>query len=387
MVGEIALTLVLLISAALVLKSFARAQALSPGFEPRGLLTARLDFPYLIYTNPDKVADFSDKLIERVRTLPGVTDAALDSSPPLSSRWQTGFLREGAPEPPPEQALSADTEAVTGNYFSTMRASLVRGRSFNERDTATSPPVTVIDQLLADKIFPGEDPIGKRLRMDPGDTGKTQMWEIVGVVGRIKARAFDDIDTLPIVYLPQRQVERTNYTLLVRSNIPAGSLEKPIREAVASIDSAQPVFEVRPMFDRVKETWAHSRFMSFLLLIFAGLALTLSMVGLYGVLAFSALRRLREMGVRFALGATRSHIHGLILGQGVRLLAVGLVIGLAGALAFSRVLGSFLFEVKAVDPAIYAAVSILLAVAAILACWIPARRASRVDPIVTLRAE
>jgi putative ABC transport system permease protein len=386
-VGEIALTLVLLISAALVLKSFARAQALSLGFEPRGLLTARLDFPYLIYKTPDKVADFSDRLVDRIRALPGVTGTALDSSPPLSSRWQTAFLREGASEPPPEQALSADTEAVTADYFSTMHASLLRGRVFNERDTATSPPVTVIDQLLADKIFPGEDPLGKRLRMDPSDSGENKMWEIVGVVGRIKARAFDDIDTLPVVYFPQRQVERTNYTLLVRSNIPAGSLEKPIREIVASIDPAQPVFEVRPMFDRVKETWAHSRFMSFLLLIFAGLALTLSMVGLYGVLAFSALRRLREIGVRLALGATRSHIRVLILGQGLRLLAVGLFIGVAAAIAFSRVLGSFLFEVKAIDPALYALVSIFLAVAAMLACWIPARRASRVDPIVTLKAE
>jgi putative ABC transport system permease protein len=386
-VGEIALTLVLLISAALVLKSFARAQSLSLGFEPRGLVTANLDLPYLIYRTPDQIADFSDKLLEKVRALPGVTDAAVNSSPPLSSRWQTGFLREGTPEPPPERQLSADTEIVSGTYFATMRASLVRGRVFNERDTSTSPSVTIIDQFLADKIFPGEDPIGKRLRMDPGDTDKTQMWEIVGVVGRIKARAFDDIDTLPVVYFPQRQVERTNYTLLIRTNVPAGSLERTIRETVASVDPAQPVYEVRTMFDRVQETWAHSRFMSFLLIIFAGLALTLSMVGLYGVLAFTALRRLREIGVRLALGASRSHIHGLILGQGVRLLGVGLVIGLAGALAFSRVLGSFLFEVKAIDPAIYAIVSILLAVAAILACWIPARRASRVDPIVTLRAE
>jgi putative ABC transport system permease protein len=386
-VGEIALTLVLLISAALVLKSFARAQSLSLGFEPRGLVTANLDLPFRVYTTHDKIADFSDKILEKVRALPGVTDAALNSSPPLSSRWQTGYLREGEPEPTPDQQLSADTEIVTATYFSTMRASLMRGRVFNERDTSTSPPVTVIDQLLAEKIFPGEDPIGKRLRMDPGDTGKNQMWEIVGVVGRMKARAFDDIDTLPVVYFPQRQVERTNYTLLIRTNVPAGSLERIIRETVASIDPAQPVYGVRTMFDRVKETWAHSRFMSFLLIIFAGLALTLSMVGLYGVLAFSALRRLREIGVRLALGATRSHIHSLILGQGVRLLAVGLVIGLAGALAFSRVLGSFLFEVTAIDPAIYAVVSILLAVAAILACWIPARRASRVDPIITLRAE
>lgn len=385
--GEIALTFVLLISAALVLKSFARAQSLPLGFEPRGLVTANLDLPFLIYRTHDQIADFSEKLLERVRSLPGVTDAALTSSPPLSSRWQTLYLREGAPEPAPEQQLSADTEAVTTNYFSTMRASLIRGRVFNEFDTATSPPVTVIDQLLADKIFSGEDPIGKRLRMDPADTGKNQMWEIVGVVGRMKARAFDDIDTLPVVYFPQRQVERTNYVLMVRTNVPAGSLEKTIRETVASVDPAQPVFEVRSMFSRVQETWAHSRFMSFLLLVFGGLALMLSMVGLYGVLAFSALRRLREIGVRLALGAQPSQIRALILGQGVRLLTIGLVIGFAGALACSRVLGSFLFEVKAIDPAIYAAVSLLLALAAILACWIPARRASRVDPIVTLRAE
>lgn len=391
-VAEIALSLVLLISAVLVLKSFGRVRALNLGFEPRGLLTASLDLPYLVYKTPDHVARFSEQLLAKVRALPGVTDAALDSSPPyvwgtLTSRWQTGFLREGTAEPPPDQQLSADTEAVTPNYFSTMRAPIVRGRGFNERDTATSPPVTVIDQLLADKIFPGEDPIGKRLRMDPSDSGENRMWEIVGVVGRMKARNFDDIDTLPTVYFPQPQVERTSYVLLVRTQAPLAALEKPIREAVASIDPAQPVFEVRTMFDRVQATWANSRFMSFLLLIFAGLALTLSMVGLYGVLAFSALRRLREIGVRLALGASRTHIHRLILGQGARLLALGLAIGLAGAVACSRVLGSFLFEVNALDPAIYALVGILLAAVALGACWLPARRAARTDPMITLRAE
>ena len=177
-----------------------------------------------------------------------MTDAALNSSPPLSSRWQTGYLREGEPEPTPDQQLSADTEIVTATYFSTMRASLMRGRVFNERDTSSSPPVTVIDQLLADKIFPGEDPIGKRLRMDPDDAGENKMWEIVGVVGRMKARAFDDIDTLPVVYFPQRQVDRTNLTLLVRTEIPAGSLgtdhprnHRLDRSRAAGLRSAQHV--------------------------------------------------------------------------------------------------------------------------------------------------
>src|SRR5262249_50666237 len=152
------------------------------------------------------------------------------------------------------QQLAADTEVVSPTHFSTMRASLQRGRAFSEHDTSSSPPVTIIDQLLAGKIFPGEDPIGKRLRIDPGDTGKNQMWEIVGVVGRMKARAFDDIDTLPVLYFPQRQVERTDNVLLVRSNLPLGSLEKTIRETVASIDPSQPVADVRSMVSRVEET-------------------------------------------------------------------------------------------------------------------------------------
>ena len=386
-VGEIALTLVLLIAAALVLKSFARTQSLALGFEPRGVLTASLDLPFRIYTSTEKIAAFSERVLEKVRALPGVVDAAFDSSPPLTSRWQTGFLREGAPEPPPDLALNADTEVVTANYFSTMRASLLRGRAFNEHDTGSTTPVTIIDQLLADQIFHGENPIGKRLRMDPGDTGKNQMWQIVGVVRRIKARAFDDIDTLPVVYFPQRQVERTNYVLLVRASVAPGSLEKPVREIVASIDPAQPVFEVRSMLQRVQETWAASRFVSILLLTFAGLALLLSMIGLYGVLAYSALRRLREIGIRFAVGAQRSDIYALILGQGVRLLGLGLTIGVFGALLSARVLGSFLFEVNALDPAIYLGVSVLLACAALLACWLPARRAGRVNPIVVLRSE
>ncbi len=385
--GEIALTLALLVAAALVLKSFSRAQSLPLGFEPRGLLTASLDLPFRTYTSTDKIATFSERVLEKVRALPGVTQAAFDSSPPLASRWQTAFLREGTTEPPPEQALSADTEVVTSDYFTTVRATLLRGRGFNQRDTASAPPVTIIDRLLAEKIFPNENPIGKRLRMDPADTGKNQMWEIVGVVDRIKARAFDDIDTLPVVYFPQRQVERTNYVLLVRAQVAPGSLEKPIREIVASIDPAQPVFEVRSMLERVQETWAASRFISFLLLIFSGLALLLAMVGLYGVLSYNALRRLREIGIRLALGAQRSDIRTLILGQGLRLLVVGLTIGLAGVIVFSRVLRSFLFEVNALDPAIYLGVSLLLAFAALLACWIPARRATRVDPMVALRYE
>jgi putative ABC transport system permease protein len=384
---EIALTLMLLTAAGLVLKSFARAQALSLGFEPRDLLTARLDLPFRVYSSKEKVVQFSDKLLERVRALPGVVDAALSSNPPMLAGWQTDILREGAPKPPPGQAFSADTEIVRGNYFATLKGTLLKGRAFDRRDTGTSPPVTIIDQALADRFFPGENPVGQRLQIDPDDSGDGRFFEIIGVVARIKMRGFDQISSLPLVYFSQAQVERTNYVLLVRTKGAPAALEKSVRDAVAAVDPTQPVFDVRSMLERVEETWAAPRFISFLLLVFAGLALLLSTVGLYGVLSYSALRRLREIGIRLALGAQRSDIGRLILGQGIRLLALGLTIGLAGILVCSRLLRSFLFEVNAIDPPIYLGVALVLAVAAVLACLIPARRAAFVDPIVTLRAE
>jgi putative ABC transport system permease protein len=386
-IAEIALTLMLLTAAGLVLKSFARAQALSLGFEPRGLLTARLDLPFRVYSSKEKVVQFSDKLLERVRALPGVIDATLSSNPPMLAGWQTDILREGAPKPPPGQSISADTEIVRGNYFATLKGTLLKGRVFDQRDTGRSPLVTIIDQSLADRFFPGENPVGKRMQIDPDDSGNGRFFEIIGVVARIKMRGFDQISSLPLVYFSQAQVERTNYVLMVRTQGAPAALEKSVRDAVAAVDPTQPVFDVRPMLDRVQDTWAAPHFISFLLLVFAGLALLLSTVGLYGVLSYSALRRLREIGIRLALGAQRSDIHSLILGQGIRLLLVGLTIGLAGVIAFARVLRSFLFEVNAVDLPIYLGVSSLLALAAILACWIPARRAAAVDPIVTLRSE
>ncbi len=386
-VAEIALTLVLLTAAGLMLKSFARAQALSLGFEPRGLFTTRLDLPFRVYTTKEKVVQFSDKLLERVRALPGVLDAALSSNPPMLAGWQTDILREGAPKPPPGQSISADTEIVRGNYFTTLKGTLLKGRVFDQGDTATSPLVTIIDQSLADRFFPGENPVGQRMRIDPDDSGNGRLFEIIGVVARMKMRGFDQISSLPIVYFSQTQVERTNYVLMVRTKGAPAALEKSVRDAVAAVDSTQPIFDVRPMLERVEQTWAAPRFISSLLLVFAGLALLLSTVGLYGVLSYSALRRLREIGIRLALGAQRSDIRGLILGQGVRLLVVGLTIGLGGILAFSRLLRSFLFEVSAVDLPIYLGVSLLLALASIFACWLPARRAAQVDPIITLRAE
>jgi putative ABC transport system permease protein len=386
-VVEIALTLVLLISAGLLLKSFAHAQALSLGFEPHNLLTARIDLGFRVYNTQEKVTQFCDRLLERVRDIPGVNAAALSSNPPMLAGWQTNILPEGMPEPPPGREISADTEIVRGDYVQSLSATMLRGRFFDQRDTGSAPLVVVIDQSLADKYFPGQDPIGKRLRIDPDDKRRNRMFEIIGVVARMKLRGFDEISSLPIVYFAQPQVERSNCVLLVRTSGALATPEQSIRAAVGSVDPTQPLFDVRLMFDRVSDTWAAPRFVSFLLLLFAGLALVLSTIGLYGVLSYSALQRLREIGIRLALGAQRSDIRRLVLGQGARLLALGLTIGLFGVIASSRLLRSFLFEVNAVDPAIYLGVSLLLGAAALAAAWLPARRAARVDPIVTLRAE
>jgi putative ABC transport system permease protein len=384
-IAEIALTLVLLSSAGIVLKSFARTQALALGYQPRDLLTARIDLPFTKYRDVQQVTNFANGLLEKVGALPGVQNAALGSNPPLIGQWQISFLREGQAADPSDQP-SADSEIVAGDYFNTIGATLLRGRTFNDRDNKNSPLVTVIDQTLAEQYFHGEDPIGKRLSMHPDDVGdENRFYEIVGVVARMKFRGLGDPAPLPVVFFPQAQVERKSFVLLVRST--ATALEKPIRDIVSSIDPDQPVYDVRPMMDRVQETWATQRLLTFLLSVFAGLALLLATLGLYGVIAYTAVRRVREIGVRLALGAQRADIRALILSHGSRLLATGLTIGVVGAFACSRLLRSVLFDVSAVDPVIYVAVSVLLAVAALLACWLPARRASRLNPIIALRAE
>jgi putative ABC transport system permease protein len=284
--------------------------------------------------------------------------------------------------------LNADLEVVAGDYFATFKTPLLRGRVFNERDTKDSPRVVIVDQAMVDQYFPGEDPIGKRIAVDAGnDDEGNVMGEIVGVVARMRFHAVDEMAPLPVIYCSLAQAQRTSLTLFVRSTSGLASLQRPIRDAVASIDPAQPVYDARPMFDRVQETWGTQRLLSFLFSVFAGLALTLATIGLYGLLAYTTLKRVREIGVRLALGARPSQILTLILSHGMQLLLIGSAIGLAGAIAVSHFLQRLLFEVSGVDPRIYLEVGAVLLSATFLACWIPARRASRVDPIVVLRSE
>jgi putative ABC transport system permease protein len=387
-ISEIALTLTLLVGAGLVLKSFSRLQSLSLGYEPRALFTARFELPWQKYNDRDKINTFAKALLGKVRGLPGVQNAAMSSNGPLMGGWQTGFWREENPRPQPSDMLNADLEVVDGDYFSTLKAPLLRGRTFNERDTKDSPRMIIIDQAMAEQYFPGENPIGKRLGVDPGNDNESYtMSEIVGVVARMRFHAVDEMAPLPVIYCSLGQAQRTSLTLFVRSTMASAALEHSIRDVVTSIDSSLPIFDARPMVDRVQESWGSQRLLSFLFCIFAGLALVLATIGLYGLLAYTTLKRVREIGIRLALGARPAQIRALVLSHGLQLLLIGSVFGLVAAFALSRALQSVLFEVKGIDPRIYLSVGALLFAATFLASWIPARRASRVDPIQALREQ
>jgi macrolide transport system ATP-binding/permease protein len=265
---------------------------------------------------------------------------------------------------------------------------LLRGRTFNERDTKDSPRVIIIDQAMAEQYFPGENPIGKRLGVDVGnDEEGYVMREIVGVVARMRFHAVDEMAPLPVIYCSLGQAQRTSLTLFVRSTMSSALLERLIRDAVTSIDSSLPVFDARPMYDRVRETWGAQRLLSFLFSTFAGLALVLATIGLYGLLAYTTLKRVREIGIRLALGARPAQMRALVLSHGLQLLLVGTAIGLVVAFALSRVLQSVLFQVESIDLKLCIGVGLLLFAATLLAAWIPARRATLVNPIEALRAE
>jgi putative ABC transport system permease protein len=387
-ITEIALTLTLLVAAGLVLKSFSRLQSLSLGYEPRGLFTARFELPWQKYNDRTKINTFTRALLEKVRALPGVQNAAVSSNGPLMGGWQTGFWREENPRPQPSDMLNSDLEVVGGDYFSTLKVPLLQGRTFNERDTKDSPRVIVIDQAMAEQYFPGENPIGKRLGVAPGnDDEDFIMSEIVGVVAPMRFHAVDEMAPLPVIYCSLDQAQRTSLTLFVRSTMGSAALQRSIRDAVTSIDPSLPVFNARSMSDRVRETWGVQRLLSFLFSVFAGLALMLATIGLYGLLAYTTLKRVPEIGIRLALGARPAQIRALILSHGMQLLLIGSTIGLVAAFAISRVLQTVLFEVTGIDPGIYLGVGLILSGAAFLAAWIPARRASRIDPIVALRTE
>ena len=386
-VAEIALAVMLLATAGLLVRSFLRVQQENPGFTPGGVLTAQVDLPAGKYDQAGKLAAFHDAVLGRLRALPGVREAGVvDMLPFTGNNSQRSYaspeivLPPGAPEP------HAQVRAADPGYLHALGLSLLRGRWFGATDTRQTPHVAVIDRVLAERYWPGQDPLGRHINLNPG-SGPPDLWEIVGVVAPVKFRNLEENVTKETIYFPYAQAPERHFMLVVRSDRDLAPLAAAVRAAVRDADPEQPVFDVKAMTERMADTAQPRRTPMILLSLFSGVALLLAALGVYGVLAFFVTLRVPEFGIRLALGATGRDIAALVLRQGAWLVAVGVAAGLAGYLALSRVIGGLLYGVTPADPEMLALATVVLAAAALLACWLPARRATRVDPMIALRAE
>jgi putative ABC transport system permease protein len=386
---ETALALVLMIGTGLMLKSFLRVMNADGGFHAEGVLTASVSGPDIKYREPEKARPFIEQIVARVQTLPGVEAAA--SALPLLGGWQSSFTIEGRPEPPAGQTPSADITRVSPDYFRVMGIRLLKGRLFETRDHADAPSVAVIDETFVATHFPDEEPLGKRVRFGgsprPGDTGPPSPWmEVIGVVNHVKHYGVDQ-DSRVEMYLPYTQSPIPSFTLLVKTSGDPNSLVGAVREAVASVDADVPIYQTRTLESIVADRVAQRRLATILISVFGALAVVLGAVGIYGVTSYSVTQRTQEMGIRMALGAGRSDILRLVIGKGMLLVGVGVFAGLAGAFALARLAQTVLFQVRPGDPPTYFASPLLLLMVALLASYIPARRATKVDPMVALRYE
>ena len=386
--AEVALALILLVCAGLLIQSFARLGRVSPGVQTERLLTARIQLPSVAYPKNENIIAFFDQFLPRIRALPGVESASTIVPLPLSgSNMVTSFDMEEHPLPDGQQN-GAPVRIVATDYFKTMGIPVRQGRVFNEHDQIKSAPVVIVNERFANKFFAGQNVIGKRVK--PGfsaDDKGEKMREIVGVVGNVKHLSLKNDDS-PEMYLPRTQIPFDIVSLVVRTRVSdPTALTSAIRNELAAMDSSIPLTSVRVFDEYISRALARPRFNALLLSIFAGTALLLTAIGIYGVLAYSVAQRTNEIGIRMALGAAQSNIFRLVVGQAMTLVAISLTIGLIGAIGATRLLTSLLFGVGAWDPITFASIVVLISFVAFLAAWLPARRASRVDPVIALRAE
>jgi predicted permease len=326
------------------------------------------------------------QLNERLERIPGVSAAGSITSLPLSEMFAWGPITiEGRTPPAGENFINADERIVSGHYFEAMQIPLRQGRTFNDLDTATTQKIAIIDEFFAQQYWPGEDPVGKRIRTG-GLESKEPWLTIVGVVGRIKQ---DTLDSDPRIafYLPHSQYTTPAMNVVLRSGAAPTALTSAIKKEIRELDPDLPIYNVRTMDDRVQESLARCRFSMMMLGLFAALALVLATIGIYGVMAYMVSQGTREIGIRLALGATQTNILRLVVRQGMTLALTGVAIGLAGALILTRLMRSLLFGVQSTDPLTFIAIAALLTLIALLASYIPARRAARIDPMVSLRCE
>jgi putative ABC transport system permease protein len=393
-IAEIALSLMLLVGAGLLIGSIRRLAQVNPGFETNNLLTADINYPRrpaTAYRQGEgdteqrlrERSDFLRAVEQKVATLPGAQSVGVINDLPVTGDSDTAgsFKIEGRPDVNWANAPVAEWKSVTPNYFNAIGIPLLKGRSFSELDTQQSPATILINETLARRFFPEEDPVGKRL------IALNSPREIIGVVGDARQAALS-LPPSPEIYFPNTQLAiGQQVSLVVRTNVDPASLSDAVRRAAQSVNPDAPVFRVRTIQDVIAGSIAQERFNTILMTLFAVVAMLLAAIGLYGVMAYSVTQRAREIGVRVALGARCADVLRLVVGQGLRLVALGLALGLAAALIATRLMKKLLFEVGAADPATFACVTALLVLVALLACWVPARRATKVDPITVLRSE
>jgi len=385
-VAEVGLALVLLVGAGLMAKSFLRLQAVNPGFKAENLLTMRVLLPRAKYPDDAKVVAFFQQAVANFRTLPGVSSASAVSALPFADLGAaTDFSIAGRPAQAPGEELVTDVRVVDEAYFRTMGIRVVAGRTFTEQEGMEDRNVSVINEAMARKYFAGENPLGKRIVVNMKDDPAPS--EIIGIVGDARYGKLEEDELRPMVYWTPPQLTYSSMTLMMRTSGDPESLAAAARREVLAIDKDQPVSDVRTMESWLDESVARTRFGTLLLVAFAGLALTLAAVGIYGVMSYSVAQRQSEIGVRMALGAQARDVLGLVIRQGLGLVLVGVALGLLGALALTRVMSSLLYGVSATDPLTFAAIALVILGVAWVACYIPARRAARVDPLTALRYE
>jgi putative ABC transport system permease protein len=384
-VSEVALAIVLLIGAGLMLKSFRRWIAVDPGFNPARVLTLSVSLPSAKYPTPEQRVAFYDQLRHGIAGLPGVEVVGGNVALPMSNNnWTGSFRVEGFQPAPNANGPWGDFRIVTPGYFAAMGIPVKKGREFDESDVLGGRKVAIVDEVLAAKYWPGQDPIGKRLGRGPDNN--PDWWEVIGVVGHVMQNSPKD-DEHTQLYRPFAQQAQAQLGFAIRTRGDPRAIEPTVRKLVLAIDPQQPIYDVRAMDERVSGSSSQPRFLSLLLGLFAGVAATLAAVGIYGVMSYTVAQQTRELGIRMALGAETSNVLRLVLNKGLVLSGIGIALGIGGALALGKLVATQLFQTKAADPMVFLGVSAGLVVVALFATLIPARRATRVDPMVALRSE